>query len=351
MHRYFLLPVCISMILLVTINVNAQLTVDSDLGTLSLGTMNITGSTATGSNQVDYYNRLVPTLNYGNENIYQFNVAETVLFNVSSVAITGDPDFLLLDGLAISTDAAGKTFAEDTINAYFLDAGPPETGAPILLPPGTYYLAAASFIGVDGALTPGEGTYEIQISLDAPAPPPSATSLGNIADAEVAFTIDTFGSTHTDPELAVWTEGGILILVNDAVDAAGGNFQAELDLFLGLPAGTYFLAVSGFDTVHGDSFTATSMSAEANTYTLNYNGQTTNGALTAGVVDFFSFEVGGSGGLLGDINLDGSVDFFDIQPFIDLLSNQMFQFEGDIDGSGAVDFFDIQPFIDILAGR
>ena len=55
------------------------------------------------------------------------------------------------------------------------------------------------------------------------------------------------------------------------------------------------------------------------------------------------------GGLLGDVNLDGVVDFFDIQPFIDLLAVQTFQFEADIDGNMAVDFFDIQPFINILA--
>ena len=56
------------------------------------------------------------------------------------------------------------------------------------------------------------------------------------------------------------------------------------------------------------------------------------------------------GGLLGDIDLNGVVDFFDIQPFIDLLASQTFQFEGDIDGNGFVDFFDIQPFINILSG-
>ena len=54
--------------------------------------------------------------------------------------------------------------------------------------------------------------------------------------------------------------------------------------------------------------------------------------------------------LLGDVNLDGVVDFFDIQPFIDLLGGQMFQFEADINGDEVVDFFDIQPFIDLLAG-
>ena len=58
---------------------------------------------------------------------------------------------------------------------------------------------------------------------------------------------------------------------------------------------------------------------------------------------------GGGTPLLGDVNLDGIVDFFDIQPFIDLLAAQTFQAEADIDGNMVVDFFDIQPFIDILA--
>ena len=55
-------------------------------------------------------------------------------------------------------------------------------------------------------------------------------------------------------------------------------------------------------------------------------------------------------GLLGDVDLNGVVDFFDIAPFIAVLSANLSQFEADIDGNGAVDFFDIQPFIDILAG-
>ena len=53
--------------------------------------------------------------------------------------------------------------------------------------------------------------------------------------------------------------------------------------------------------------------------------------------------------LLGDINLDMTVDFLDIQPFIDLLTNQTFQAEGDFDGNETVNFFDIQGFIDALS--
>ena len=52
----------------------------------------------------------------------------------------------------------------------------------------------------------------------------------------------------------------------------------------------------------------------------------------------------------GDVDLSGTVDFFDIQPFIDVLSTpDGFQDEADADCNGVINFFDIQPFIDILA--
>ena len=53
--------------------------------------------------------------------------------------------------------------------------------------------------------------------------------------------------------------------------------------------------------------------------------------------------------LLGDVNLDGTVDFLDISPFIVVLASQGFQLEADIDGNGVVDFLDISPFITILS--
>ncbi len=52
--------------------------------------------------------------------------------------------------------------------------------------------------------------------------------------------------------------------------------------------------------------------------------------------------------IVGDVNMDGSVDFFDIQPFIDALAGG-FQAEADIDGNGEVNFFDIAPFIELLS--
>jgi hypothetical protein len=62
---------------------------------------------------------------------------------------------------------------------------------------------------------------------------------------------------------------------------------------------------------------------------------------------------------LGDVNLSGdpdnnfvdSVDYFDIPPFIAILSTGGYQFEADIDQNGVVNFLDISPFIAILSGH
>jgi cyclophilin family peptidyl-prolyl cis-trans isomerase len=54
---------------------------------------------------------------------------------------------------------------------------------------------------------------------------------------------------------------------------------------------------------------------------------------------------------LGDINLDGEVNFLDISPFINILSTDGSQAEADIDLNGVVNFLDIAPFIEILASQ
>ena len=72
-----------------------------------------------------------------------------------------------------------------------------------------------------------------------------------------------------------------------------------------------------------------------------------NAQLALNFFEFTSLETT----LLGDVNLDGGVDFFDIAPFIALLSSNAFQAEADINLDLSVDFFDIAPFVTILAGE
>ena len=65
-------------------------------------------------------------------------------------------------------------------------------------------------------------------------------------------------------------------------------------------------------------------------------------------VDIGAFEFG-SGVLLGDVNLDGVVNFLDISPFIGVLSANAFQVEADINLDGDANFLDISPFIVVLS--
>ena len=55
--------------------------------------------------------------------------------------------------------------------------------------------------------------------------------------------------------------------------------------------------------------------------------------------------------LLGDVNLDGAVNFFDIDPFINVLSTESYQDEADVDQNGVVNFFDIEPFVVELSSQ
>lgn len=51
---------------------------------------------------------------------------------------------------------------------------------------------------------------------------------------------------------------------------------------------------------------------------------------------------------VGDVNLDGAIDFTDIPEFVSVLLGGNYQFEADADPDGKVDFNDISPFVEIL---
>lgn len=53
---------------------------------------------------------------------------------------------------------------------------------------------------------------------------------------------------------------------------------------------------------------------------------------------------------LGDVGMDGDVNFLDIPRFVDLLISGVYQREADCNQDGDVNFLDIPPFIEILIG-
>ena len=70
--------------------------------------------------------------------------------------------------------------------------------------------------------------------------------------------------------------------------------------------------------------------------------------IESSTVDIGAFESEGAF-LLGDVNLDGGVDFLDISPFISLLAGSSFQDEADTNRDGEINFLDISPFISLLS--
>ena len=171
-----------------------------------------------------------------------------------------------------------------------------------------------------------------------------------LVGAAGSFTLDTIGSGF-DTEIGIWDANGTLLISND--DGGPGTKSSTI---LTLTGGVYFVAISEFNSTFEDGFVNSGSAFEAGeieTAILNINGSQ-RGSSTIGEdpsVDetaFFRFVVGSSP--LGDVNRDGVVDFFDIAPFIDLLSFATFQVEADINQDLVVDFFDIQPFIDLLSG-
>ena len=146
-------------------------------------------------------------------------------------------------------------------------------------------------------------------------------------------------SREFDPALALLDSSGTVIASSDDISYGGDSIDVDTiaglsdsstsdDSFLiniVLGPGTYFLEVSAADVDISD------FPSSGDQYFL--------------VTSLVPSDV-----LLGDVNLDGVVNFLDISPFIGILSTGEFQAEADIDQNGVVNFLDISPFITVLAG-
>ena len=62
-----------------------------------------------------------------------------------------------------------------------------------------------------------------------------------------------------------------------------------------------------------------------------------------------TLNIGTATTVLGDVNLDGSLNFLDILPFISRLTTGEFQIEADVNEDGRVNFLDIAIFVMLLA--
>ncbi len=329
----------------VAVSASAQLVVNTDLGELSLGSStNIAGDTAVGADNATYYNVLNPTLSWGNELVFEFSIGGTsnVNLDVTSNSLTGDPDFILLDGLTVELDASGIAFGSNALDATFLDGAVGDTEVlGINIAPGTYFLSVDSF----GAGTSSIFDINLGISEFVPPEPPLAMPLGEIATTADDFQIDSLGSAPVDTEFGLYDSNGTLIGLNDDIDFDNDIFESGFAIGAGdLDAGTYYLAVGEFNTVYGDNFDAVSEAGSIfdTDYVLNYVDQSMNLTIPAGDVDWVSFEIGeGSVFLSADFNQDGIVNLLDLDILGQNWEMTGTSATGDANGDGVVNLLDL----------
>ena len=54
--------------------------------------------------------------------------------------------------------------------------------------------------------------------------------------------------------------------------------------------------------------------------------------------------------MIGDVNCDGTVDLLDVGPFVDAVTNGVFNSKADINGDSSVDLLDVGPFVALISG-
>ena len=120
------------------------------------------------------------------------------------------------------------------------------------------------------------------------------------------------------------------------VNIYGSQFVLNGDLLDSLVADQSFTITEPIESLSGVLADGQSFDFESVSFEL---GTTVTVTLIAGPTDVL---------LLGDVNLDGVVDFLDIPSFIGAITGGGFQIEADINKDGAVDFLDIPLFTDLL---
>lgn len=250
------------------------LVVNTVLGTLGAGSVNLTGTTVAGPNNANNYSNSSTVRFWGSEYVYKFTISVRAVISITSDDPNGgiDNDFFLLSGLATTPNgvlnigsAVGELVeVEGTFGVF---------------DPGTYFLSIDSFASDNSALPGNAGPFNAVLTVAPPVAPPSMSAVtgGSITTTLVAgevlwfmfnhpggaITLDTAASTlapSNDTELFLFSSNGDLAAENDDID-----FDELLSRISQptLAAGTYYLAVSGYDATGVPGFDVSSASEEA----------------------------------------------------------------------------------------
>ncbi len=264
---------------------NGNLVVDQDLGMLGFGSTNLIGTTVGANRNADFYPPITFDETLG-EFVYQLTLNQPTLLSLTNnegFFVGADNDHFLLNSLNVDVDG----------NATGLVGFVDELGAFGIYNPGTYFLSVDTF-GFSF-----EGAYDITLEAQAAPPPPPAIDLGVVGTDADPFNANTFGSDF-DTEIGLYDGIGNLLGANDD---SGGNLQSQLEAD-SLPAGQYFLAVSGFNTSFDLGF-AVDAGASSGSLSVSVNGVTDSRLHETGTVTWYTFEIVPAPGAVALLGIGG----------------------------------------------
>lgn len=258
----------------------AQLTVDTNLGSLGIGSStNIVGTSIGGTQIADLYASAYLGQNwiYGfdatlSERVYEFTLTSDSRISITNnegIFVGADNDHYLLRSLGVSGGFASAIG--------FID----EEGAIGNYRAGTYYLAVDTY-GLGGNV---DGAFDIDLNISAiTAVAPNAIDLGVVGNAGDALSFNTIGSDY-DTEIAIYDDMGNLLAAND--DAVGTQSEIAGD---SVAEGVYYIAVGGFNSIFDIDFGATG-GDEAGNLLLAAGSASFSGTTSAGEISWFTVTV------------------------------------------------------------
>lgn len=200
----------------------------------------------------------------------------------------------------------------------------------------TASIGYADLIGdtIEGAVEGGPGAYVVN--------PPMAV----VIDPGIEFNIDFI----TTPAFSVDVSGSSVVVTQIfgapiSVGAGEHLVLSSLDWVddNGEPIDGHIVGISNFQT-NQDGIDASDVTFTDHSLDFTMS----NNIWMPG--NFASWDIETSHCLLGDVNTDGAVNLQDVSPFVDLLSNGVYQCEADCNQDGAVNLVDVQCFVDLLSG-
>ena len=323
--------------------------VDGDAGILALADAPADGDIAIDTGDDFFFNTANNSINFRNVMTHEFG--HGLGFFMEGHVTSSDTRQLLEPIIDVSFD--GPQY-HDILAAQRAYGDVFETGA------GNDTVSNATDLGVllgGDSVVIGEAAHRTGTSVLFSSKP---TGIEILPDEVDFFSID--GQSDTDMYSFTVDQAGTANIVLDIVGEsymAGTEFQSNEILFVTSERsdltlefldtdGQTVLATSDTGGFGDDEILSAIPLDAGGTYFVRITGVDNPDALELDV-QFYGLSVAFESPLLGDVNLDGQVDFLDIGAFVDvLLDSGQFQVEADINQDGVVNFLDIGGFVSIL---